>query len=317
MFADRHGLAHSVGLVPDWDDVERGALVALLRERPKGLTWPEIATEVSERGSALQLWEQLAPSDLFDQDSAPLTEAARMIEQWRATDVGFLTFLDEGYPAQLREIHEVPPVLFHRGTLLPHNPAVSVVGSRAASARGLQIAGTIACDLVSRGISVIAGLAKGIDTAAHTAALEAGGHTIAIIGTGINKYYPAENRALQQRIERHGLVLSQFWPDAPPRTHQFPMRNAVMSGYGRATIVVEAGERSGARIQARQAVDHGRPVIFTDLVVQANEWARTLIGRPGVHVADTAGAAMTLVEELVSQRDQVDQLLAEVLAARE
>lgn len=315
--AAHHGIAHSLDPVPEWDDTERAALVALLRERPERLTWPEIAAGVSERGSARELWEQLTPPDLFDHDSGPLAEAARMIQEWRATGVRFLAFLDDAYPAQLREIHEMPPVLFHSGTLLPHGPAVSVVGSRAASARGLEIAGTIARDLVDRGISVISGLAKGIDTAAHTAALEAGGRTIAVIGTGINRYYPAENRDLQQRIERDGLVLSQFWPDAPPRAHQFPMRNAVMSGYGRATIVVEAGEKSGARIQARQAVAHGRPVILTDLVVRANAWARTLIDRPGVHVADSTRAAMALVEELVSQRDEVDQLVAEVLASRE
>lgn len=307
----------TLDLVPGWDDVERAALVALLRERPNRLTWAEIAAEVSDRGSAQKLWTELTPPDLLDDREGPLTEAAHMIDEWRASNVGFLTFLDSTYPGQLREIHEMPPVLFYRGRLLPNDPAVSVVGSRAASARGLEIAGNLACDLVHRGISVIAGLAKGIDAAAHTAALEAGGRTVAVIGTGINKYYPAENRNLQQSIERNGLVLSQFWPDAPPRTHHFPMRNAVMSGYGLATIVVEAGEKSGARIQARLAVAHGRPVILTDLVVRANAWARTLIDRPGVHIADSTRTAMALVEELVSQRDEAAQLLAEVLAARE
>jgi predicted Rossmann fold nucleotide-binding protein DprA/Smf involved in DNA uptake len=147
---------------------------------------------------------------------------------------------------------------------------------------------------------VIAGLAKGIDTAAHTAALEAGGRTVAVIGTGITKCYPAENRQLQDRIATEGLVLSQFWPDSPPTKHTFPMRNAVMSGYGRATIVVEAGERSGARIQARQTVAHGRPVILTDLVVKANKWSAALINRPGVHVASSPAEIMSIVEDIAA-----------------
>ncbi|WP_435070520.1 DNA-processing protein DprA [Amycolatopsis thermoflava] len=107
-----------------------------------------------------------------------------------------------------------------------------------------------------------------------------------------------------------GLVLSQFWPDAPPGKHSFPMRNAVMSGYGRATIVVEAGEHSGARIQARQAVAHGRPVILTDLVVRANRWPADLIGRPGVHVAHGTAEVMTIVEDIIAASNEVDELLA-------
>lgn len=115
---------------------------------------------------------------------------------------------------------------------------------------------------------------------------------------------------MQDHIAANGLVLSQFWPEAPPRSQQFPMRNAVMSGYGLATIVVEAGEKSGARIQARQAVAHGRPVILTDLVVQANAWARNLVGQPGVHVAATTREAMNYVEEITAEGDEITRLLS-------
>lgn len=292
-------------------DAERVALVALLRRRPGGLTWPQIATEVVDRWSAIAVWREHTPADLFSVDEQPsaFVDAERDIAGWQAAGFRFLTVLDEDYPPQLREIHELPPVLFRRGTLRGAELGVSVVGSRAASPRGLEIAEVIARGLVDRGITVISGLAKGVDTAAHVAALDARGRTVAVVGTGITRYYPAENRALQERIGASGLVLSQFWPDAPPRATQFPLRNAVMSGYGRATVVVEAGEKSGARIQARQAVGHGRPVILTDLVVEANEWARRLVGSPGVHVASSTREVLSHVDAVADEDDQVERLL--------
>jgi DNA processing protein len=293
-----------------WDDAERAALIALLRTRPDGLNWRQITAEVDARDSALALWNELYPVDLFDDGAAApeLAAAEREVAQWRDADLGFLTFQDPEYPAQLREIHEIPPVLFHRGSLDPGEIGMSVVGSREASPRGLDIARSAATGLVDRGITVISGLAKGIDTAAHTAALDAGGRAVAVIGTGINRHYPVENRELQDRIAAEGLVLSQFWPDAPPTKHTFPMRNAVMSGYGWATIVVEAGEHSGARIQARQAVAHGRPVILTDLVVKASKWSADLIGQPGVHVASSAAEIMSIVDNIAAGPAEIDAL---------
>jgi DNA processing protein len=120
-----------------------------------------------------------------------------------------------------------------------------------------------------------------LSTAAHRAAVDSGGRTVAVIGTGIGRTYPAEDRGLQDEIARRGLVLSQFWPDAGPDKHTFPMRNVCLSGYGLATVVVEASEKSGARIQARLAVEHGRQVILTDQVVVRNEWAQALLTRSG------------------------------------
>lgn len=292
-----------------WDDEERAALVALLRTRPSKLTWSDITAEVATQGSAQAFWDQWHPPGLFDDDSAALADAARDIADWSAANLGFLTFRDRDYPAQLREIHEMPPVLFHKGNLQPDEIGVSVVGSRQASSRGLEIARSVAAGLADRKITVIAGLAKGIDTAAHQTALDAGGRTVAVIGTGITQCYPAENKDLQTRIATDGLVISQFWPDAPPTKHSFPMRNAVMSGFGHATIVVEAGEHSGARIQARRAVGHGRPVILTDLVVTGNKWPEALLGKPGVHVASSTAEIMSLVETITSP-ETVDELLA-------
>ena len=153
----------------------------------------------------------------------------------RAAGLGFHTFRDDSYPAPLREIHQLPPMLFSRGALRPGETAVSVVGSRRASETGLAWARQLAKALAAADIAVISGLAAVIDTAAHTAALDAGGRTVAVLGTGINQTYPAANSALQERIARDGLVLSQFWPDAPPTKKSFPLRNATMSGYGRRT----------------------------------------------------------------------------------
>lgn len=298
-----------------WDEAERATLVALLRARPDGMTWAEIVSRIDERESALALWYELFPPSLLDSGDPPDLEAAHHdIAGWRAAGLGFLTFLDEEYPAQLRAVHDLPPVLFHRGSLVDGDVAVSVVGSRNASARGLSIAAAVAEGLVERNVSVVSGLAKGIDAAAHTATLRAGGRAVAVIGTGITRYYPPENRDLQDRIAREGLLLSQFWPDAPPGKHTFPMRNSVMSGYGRATVVVEAGEHSGARIQARRAVAHGRPVILTDLVLKANNWARAMVGQPGVQVAEGITEVMSLVESITADPRRIDALFAPAAA---
>jgi DNA processing protein len=287
---------------------ERAALVALLQVRPRGMGWGEITGEVVEAGSALDVWHRLVPPALVHPPGEvdPLEAASRDIQSWTDQGHTVLTILDGHYPERLRAVHQAPPILFARGSLVPGDRAVSVVGSRAASDRGLDIATSVARELVSRNITVVAGLAVGIDTAAHRAALDAGGRTVAFIATGINKVYPAANRDLHQEISTHGLLFSQFWPDAPPQKRNFLMRNATMSGYGMATVVVEAGEHSGARAQARMAVEHGRPVILTDLVVGKNAWAQALVNRPGVHVASSLQQVLAVVGGLLSEESLID-----------
>jgi DNA processing protein len=296
-----------------WDEGERAALVALLRARPSKLTWADIADLVLETGSARSMWDKArsaAPTLFDDPDDDPLQRAARDIESWQRDGVRMLTFVDHDYPAQLREIQEMPPVLFVRGTLAAAERAVSVVGSRTAPPDAIDFASKIALALVESGIGVASGLAAGIDTAAHTATLAVHGRAVAVIGTGIRRCYPRDNERLQERIAREGLLISQFWPDAPPQKHTFLMRNAVMSGYGRATIVVAAGETSGSRAQARMAVDHGRPVLLTDRVVSATDWGRRLVGRPGVHVVTSVPEALATVEKVTRRLpDQLDVLL--------
>lgn len=298
---------------PRWDDRERAILVALLRARPQGWKWPDIAAEVTQRGSAHAVWEHLVPGDLFEHspDDHPDVVAARAdVATWRSTPYRFLTFMDDGYPARLRDVHQMPPILFTAGTVVTDDVGICVVGSRAASQAGLKFAREMAAGLVARTMTVVSGLARGIDTTAHRSALDAAGRTVAVIGTGIEKAYPAENAELQREIERTGLVLSQFWPAAPPSKHSFPLRNAVMSAYGRATVVVEAGEHSGARIQAKMAVEHGRPVILTENVVGSTAWGRALVGRPGVHVVRTVSQALSQVERLIEDDQEVGRWLA-------
>ncbi|WP_228771587.1 DNA-processing protein DprA [Actinokineospora iranica] len=301
-----------------WDDRERAALVALLRVRPDRMTWPQIAAEVADSGSARAVWDRLRPQAPFETEidtaggQSELDVASMDIESWRLDGFRFLTFQDADYPAQLREVQQMPPVLFTQGTLQPGEAAVSVVGSRKASPTALRTARDIATGLSDAGVTVLSGLAEGIDTAAHSAALNVGGRTVAIIGTGIRKYFPAANRALQIRIATSGLVVSQFWPDAPPTKQTFPMRNATMSAYGRATIVVEAGEQSGARIQARSAVAHGRPVILLDAVASGTNWGRSLLGEPGVYPAANAHEAVERALGIVTDRSHLAKLLAMV-----
>lgn len=230
---------------------------------------------------------------------ADLATAAE-IAGWRSDGIGVHAFFDDSYPAQLRGIKEAPPLLFTRGQLWANDPSIAVIGSRKASARGLSIARSVAESLTNRGVTVASGLAHGIDTAAHTAALAAGGRTVAVIGTGIRNYYPSANRRLQDHIAEVGLVVSQFWPDAGPTRQSFPMRNAVMSGYAAATLVVEASETSGARIQARLALGHGRPVILTSHAMQS-KWAQAFATRPGVHVVRGTAELIEAVDGILNR----------------
>ena len=295
---------------------QAAALVALLRTRPEGTKWSEVMGDVLLAGSAVDVWEAQVGEALLEhpQQTQALADARQDVQEWVGDGITVTTVLDHEYPSRLRAVHQAPPVLFSRGDLQPHDRAVSVVGSRQASAEGLNIADVVSRALVREGITVLSGLAAGIDTAAHVAALDEGGRTVAVIGTGIRRYYPPGNHDLQNTIAERGLLLSQFWPDSPATKHSFPIRNATMSGYGLATVVVEAGETSGARIQARVAVEHGRPVVLTGLVVEANLWARKLIGRPGVHRADGRDEILAILRDLDAQQEAAHRAASAALA---
>ncbi|TWP38526.1 DNA-processing protein DprA [Leekyejoonella antrihumi] len=298
------------------DERETAALLALLRTKPRGTSWGSIAGEVSFVGSAIQVLDGVSSEGLFrspEIDEA-LSAAARDIARWKQAGLTWVTVLDDRYPHRLRDIREAPPFLFYSGDLRAADQGMSVVGSRAASDWGVRFAADAAHLLVRSGLSVVSGLAEGIDASAHRATLDAGGRTVAFLGTGITRSYPAKNRDLQSEIGARGLVLSQFYPDMSPTKHTFPMRNATMSGYGLATIVVEAGEQSGARIQARVAGEHGRPVILTRRVVDGTTWGADMAQRANVRVIGTSDELEEAVGELRGVHDRLESALEALTA---
>jgi DNA processing protein len=273
---------------------ESAALVLLLRdgERP----WQQYAEAIEEAGGAIPILEQ-EQGLLAHEQLRPVTVE---IERWLESGMRMLTVLDSDYPDNLRAVHDRPPLIFVTGQLATADArSLAVVGAREASERAVRAAASVAQHLVRRGYTVISGLAAGIDTAAHTAALAAGGRTVAVIGTGLRRSYPPQNAALQRRIADEGAVVSQFWPDAPPSRHSFPMRNAVMSGMSLATVVVEASHTSGSRMQARLALAQGRPVFLRHTLL-SQPWARELAARPGTHVVSSPSEITDVIERLTS-----------------
>jgi DNA processing protein len=280
------------------------ALLALLRAAPRGVGWSDIAADVRFAGSAVQVFERTrdAQGTLFPDPvlEEALVGADEELSAWERANLDLVTVLSAEYPTRLAGVFDCPPFLFVRGEVVPEDRGMSVVGSRKASDEGLAMARCAAELLVQRGLTVIGGLAEGIDTSAHREALRIGGRTVAVIGTGIKRYFPASNHALQDEIAEKGLVISQFYPDQPPSKATFPMRNGTMSGYGMATIVVEAGEYSGSRIQARKAADHGHPVILFRKVVQATTWGAKMANNPWVTVVGTAGELADAIDQITA-----------------
>jgi DNA processing protein len=178
-----------------------------------------------------------------------------------ALGIHILTWEDERYPKRLKEIDQPPPVLYERGSLANEDVwAVAIVGTRRASAYGRQVAEELASFLANNGVTVVSGLARGIDAIAHQSALKAGGRTIAILGCGVDRIYPPEHAQLAEKMIASGALLSDYPPGTPPDAANFPPRNRIISGLSMATVVVEAGETSGALITAQFAADQGREV---------------------------------------------------------
>ncbi len=172
-----------------------------------------------------------------------------------------LTIKDAAYPKWLKEIHDPPLALYVRGRLEPVDDlALGIVGTRRASAYGLNSAKRLAHDLAFHGITIVSGLARGIDAAAHEGALQAGGRTLAILGSGLDTLYPPEHEPLAARIAQSGAVISEFPMMAEPDRFNFPRRNRIISGLARGVVVVEAAQRSGALITADFALEQGREV---------------------------------------------------------
>jgi DNA processing protein len=167
------------------------------------------------------------------------------------------------FPERVRKLYDPPPVLYVRGTLVPGEGerGVALVGSRRASPQGLALARTMARELAGAGLTIVSGLARGIDTAAHHGALDARGRTVAVLGSGLDCLYPPENADLAAAIARDGAVVSEFPLGSPPERKHFPRRNRLIAGWGRAVVVAEAAEKSGALLTANAALEEGREVM--------------------------------------------------------
>lgn len=190
-------------------------------------------------------------------DSSGADEIASM----EATGVRLVSFEDAEYPGNLREIPDPPPVLFVRGRIEPEDErAIAVIGSRKASAYGVSVCGRLVRALVDHGFSIVSGMAKGVDAAAHWAALDCDGRTLAVLGTGVDVVYPKANKQVFERVLDRGALLSEFLPGTEPFAKNFPRRNRIISGMALGVLVVEAAERSGTMITVRTALEQGREV---------------------------------------------------------
>lgn len=240
--------------------------------------------------------------------------------------IALVTWDSPRYPRALREITDPPFLLFCKGTLVDSDDlSVALVGTRFPSAYGVQVAHRLAGDLAARGISITSGMANGIDQAAHNGALAVGGRTIAVLGSGLGRIYPSGTGKLVERIAASGAVISEFPFATPPGKGTFPQRNRIVSGMSLATCVIEAGERSGALITTRLALEQGREV----LAVPGPIYAETSIGpnyliKKGAklvqNVADIidelpAPARERLTAATETDRPRVDESESRVLAA--
>lgn len=202
------------------------------------------------------------------------SQALRSIEQWRGKidldaemeklercHVKVLTCKDDEYPRRLKEIYDYPPVLYFKGSILVEDEwCLAVVGTRRATIYGKQVTQEMVADLVHNKITIVSGLAKGVDTVAHRTALQNGGRTLAVMASGLDTVYPAENANLARDIVEHGALISEYPLGARPRAENFPRRNRILSGLSMGVLVTEADENSGAMITARDALEQNREV---------------------------------------------------------
>ena len=233
---------------------------------------------------------------------APLAQELALIEQHQCHIV---TINDDAYPPLLKQIHDPPVLLYIIGEFpLQDAPSIAIVGSRSPTGYGKTISHQLSHQLAERGITVVSGFARGIDTCVHRGALEAGGHTIAVFGCGLSIIYPETNRALATEIIESGALISEFPMTMPPRGNNFPRRNRVISGLTLGTLVVEASDRSGSLITARHAADQGREVFAVPGQIFSN------VSR-GTHSLINQGA--TLINSVDDLLDALPQDYTKVL----
>jgi DNA processing protein len=220
-------------------------------------------------------------------------------EVTRASELGFsiITCEDPLYPRNLLNIYDYPPFLYLNGSLSPEETAVAVVGSRLASAYGRYVTEKLSRELALKGITVVSGLARGIDAAAHRGALAGRGRTVAVLGCGLDVVYPQENEELAAAIAAQGALITEFPFGTPPNAPNFPARNRIISGISLGVVVVEAGEKSGSLITARIAAEQGRSVFAVPGTIES-------AGSRGTHRLIKQGAKLI---------ENVEDILEEIL----
>lgn len=259
-------------------DETNTAVYAMLRTR--ALRWSELRDRL-ETDDALEIATDVFNAHIVsDQLDTALEDARSHIATLQASGITTATITSLAYPPQLRTIHDAPGVVYMRGQSLDSDlKSVAIVGTRTPSPQAVAFTAALAGLLADEETPVVSGLARGIDTVAQQASLDRGNRTVAVIGTGLDVHYPPENRELQDVIGREHLLLSQFDMGVAPARRHFPMRNVVMSGLSSLTVIVEAGEHSGTRTQARAAVKHSRPLVLTQAVYQQTQWAQELVAQ--------------------------------------
>jgi len=227
-------------------------------------------------------------------------EAAAQHERMKATATTLIAYPDARYPKRLKEVYDPPIVLFARGRIeLLQTLMIAVVGTRRPTPYGLSAADRLSTDLALAGLTITSGMARGIDTAAHKAALHAKGNTIAVFGCGVDLIYPAENRRLAGEIAAQGLLLSEFPMGAPAYPQNFPIRNRIVAGMSAGVLVVEGAQYSGSAITARLAMDQGREVFAVPgNITSKQSWGPNLLIKQGAKLVQDWN---DVVEELTAE----------------
>lgn len=241
-----------------------------------------------------------------------LVKAQQEMVRAQAAQAVIVTWQDRAYPANLRNCESPPPVLYVKGNLLPQDQAaVAIVGSRNATAEYMELAADLAYGLAQEGVTIVSGLARGIDRAAHQGALEAGGRTLAVLGSGVDIIYPPQHEELARRIEAQGAVLSFFPLGTPPEPYRFPARNWVIAGLSLAVVVVQGKARSGAEITANAAARLGREVMAVPGPVDhpLSQAPNGLI-RDGAKLVTSAEEILAVIRELPAFQMALEKGLA-------
>ena len=261
-------------------------------------------------GSLEEAWKNAGAKDFIqaglEEDLAkeivlrrPQIDLAKELDKLKKESIGIITILDEDYPKLLKEIYDAPPIMYIKGSLKPEDEfAIAVVGTRKLSTYGQQVTSQISRELAQAGLTIISGLALGVDTLAHLAALEQKKRTIAVLGSSVDRFniFPPQNRSLAEKVAQNGAVLSEYPIGAPALAHHFPNRNRIVSGLTLGTLVVEAPEKSGAMITANHALAQNREVFAVPgSIFSNNSIGPNILIRSG---AKLVVSAQDILEEL-------------------